>query len=138
MMITLATRFMLELAGVGAVAWLGATAPVDGPARAVLAVAAPIVLVVAWGLVVAPASPAPSVVAASGPGVAPKADNPLPLRARELIGTGLLLGVAGALALAGQPVPAGAFATVVMVDQVLLITLGPGTAVAARLAGRSA
>jgi hypothetical protein len=121
MMITLATRFLLELAGVGAVAWLGTTAPVDGPARAVVVVAAPIALVVAWGLV-----------------VAPKADNPLPLRARELIGTGLLLLVAGALALAGQPVPAAAFATVVVVNQVLLVALGPGTAVAARLVGPTA
>ncbi len=121
MMIILATRFMLELAGVAAVAWLGASAPVDGPAGALLAVGAPIALVVVWGRV-----------------VAPKADNPLPLRARELIGTGLLLGVAGALALAGQPVPAGAFATVVVVDQVLLVALGPGTAVVARLAGPAA
>ena len=121
LMISLATRFILELVGIALVAWLGAAAPVAGPVRALLVVGLPIALIVVWGLV-----------------VAPKANNVLPLRARELIGTGLLLAIAGGLALGGRPVPAAAFATAVLVDQVLLVALGPGTAMATRLAGPSA
>jgi hypothetical protein len=121
LMISLATRFILELVGIALVAWLGAAAPVSGPARALLVVALPIALIVVWGLV-----------------VAPKADNSLPLRARELLGTGLLLAIAGGLALAGQPVPAAAFAAIVVVDQVLLVALGQGTAIAIHHAGPTA
>lgn len=121
LMISLATRFILELVGIALVAWLGAAAPVDGPVRALLVVGLPIALIVVWGLV-----------------VAPNADNALPLRARELIGTGLLLAIAGGLAIAGQPVPAAAFAMVVAFDQVLLVALGPGTAIAAQVAGPTA
>ena len=70
--------------------------------------------------------------------VAPKADNPLPPRARELIGTGVLLGIAGLVALAGHPAPAAVFAAVVALDQVGLVALGPGTVVAVHLAGPTA
>ncbi len=114
-MIILATRFLAELVGVATLVWLGASAPVDGLARALLAIAAPAGLMAVWGLV-----------------VAPKADNPLPLRTRELIGTGLLLGVAGALALAGQPAPAAIFAAIVVIDWLLMVAFDPGAAMAAR------
>jgi hypothetical protein len=119
-MTALATRFIAELLGVAALVWVGASAPVVGPVRAVLAIGGPILLVLVWSRV-----------------VAPKAANPLPLRVRELIGTGLLLGVAGALALAGQLVPAVAYGAVVLVDQALLL-VGPGTAVAAHHANQAA
>jgi hypothetical protein len=120
-MLILATRFIVEVLGVATLAWLGASAPVEHPANILLAIGAPAALVVTWGLV-----------------VAPKAANPLPLRVRELLGTGLLLGVAGGLALAGQLAPAVAYGAVVLVDQLLLVALGPGTAVAARHASPAA
>lgn len=105
-MLVLATRFIVELVGVAAVAWLGAAAPVPGPARIVLAIAAPLVLVVTWGVV-----------------VAPNASNPLPLQVRELLGTGILVAVAAGLALAGHALPAAAYAAVVLADQALLLAL---------------
>lgn len=119
-MIVLATRFIVELLGAAALGWLGASAPVDVPVRAVLAIGGPILLVAVWGLV-----------------VAPKAANPLPLRVRELIGTGFLLGVAGGLTVAGQPLPAVAYAALVLIGQAFLL-LGPGTGVAAHPASPAA
>lgn len=106
----LAIRFLLELLGVGAIAYAGATVPAQPAWRFVLGIGAPLALVVIWSLV-----------------VAPRADNPIPLRARELIGTGLLVIVAAALAIAGQPGWGVALAAVAMVDQILIIALGVGS-----------
>ena len=113
----LAMRFIVELVGVAAAAWLGATAPVPGPARIALAIAAPLVLVAVWGVV-----------------VAPNASNPLSLRVRELLGTGILVAVAVVLALAGHIVPAIAYAAVVLADQALLLVLAPAFHPASRVA----
>jgi hypothetical protein len=106
-MLLLAIRFLVELAGVAALAFVGATAPSDPVLRVVLGISAPLALVVIWALA-----------------VAPKADNPLPLRARELIGTGLLVLVAAALVVTGQPGWGIALAGVVLVDQALILATG--------------
>ena len=96
--INLGVRFLVELAGVVAVA--------------------------AWGL---HASPEPLVAALLGAGaaaaliVAPNARNRIPQSRRDLVGTGLLLVAAAALSVAGQPALALVFAALVVVNQVLLI-----------------
>lgn len=105
----LALRFLLELAGVGALAYWGWQAADGFPVRLVLAVVAGGALVVAWALV-----------------VAPKASNPIPQDVRMLIGTGLLLLAAGALAVSGQPGAAIGLAVLVVVNQVLVFVLGRG------------
>ncbi len=101
----LVLRFLLELAGLAALGYVGFQL-VDGPVRWVTAVAAPSVLAVIWGLV-----------------VAPNASNALAPSVRELIGSALLLAVALGLALAGQPQPATVFAALVLVNTVLLVVL---------------
>ncbi len=98
----LALRFLLELGGLAALAW--ASWQLSGGAWRWLAViAAPLALAVLWGLVVAPNAP-----------------NPLAPQVRELVGSALLLGVAAVLALSGRPVPAAAYAALVVVNTVLL------------------
>ena len=57
--------------------------------------------------------------------VAPKATNPLTQTQRDLIGTGLLLIAASALAVAGQPAIALGFATVVVIDWLIIMAIGP-------------
>jgi hypothetical protein len=103
----LAIRFIVELLGLAGLAYWGAAASTDPVARIALSIGAPLVLAVVWALI-----------------VAPKADNPLSLRARGLIGTAVLVLVAGALAAAGQPEWGIAFAVVVVVDQSLILVLG--------------
>ena len=102
----LAVRFLLELAGIAALAYWGWTATAAMPLRLVLAMGAPLLLVVAWAFV-----------------VAPNATNPIPRPTRELIGTGLLLGSAAAVFVAGQRTPAIAFAGIVVFNQVLLVIM---------------
>ena len=112
----LALRFLLELAGLAALGYVGFQL-LDGPARWVTAVAAPSLLAVAWALV-----------------VAPNASNGLAPSVRERIGSALLLAVALCVAGAGQPQLATVFAALVLLNTVLLVTLGQagpsGTAVA--------
>jgi len=103
-MLLLAVRFLVELLGLGALALVGATAPSNAVWRVVLGVGAPLAFAVVWGLV-----------------AAPKAKNNLPLRARSLIGTLLLLGVAALIAMAVQPGWGIVFAAVVVVDQALIL-----------------
>jgi hypothetical protein len=103
----LALRFVVELVGVGALAYWGSQAT-DGPAALVLAVGAPLAMVVVWAIV-----------------VAPKARNPLTQPQRDLIGTGLLLGSAAALLAAGEATVAFAFAAIVVVNWILLVVHGP-------------
>ncbi len=108
--LNLALRFLLELCGIVALAACGWSVSEALPVRLAAAVVAPGVLIVAWGLV-----------------VAPKSRNAVSQTARMLIGTVLLLGSAGALALAGQPAIAAAFAAVNVVNTTLLLALGgPG------------
>jgi hypothetical protein len=102
----LVLRFLLELAGLAALGYVGFQL-FDGPVRWVTAVAAPAALAVIWGLV-----------------VAPNASNGLAPSVRELIGSALLLAVALGLALAGQTQAATVFAALVLVNTVVLVILG--------------
>jgi Na+/melibiose symporter-like transporter len=104
--IALALRFLLELAGVAALAWWGIQTGTDDVGRAVLAIGAAGSLVVIWGLV-----------------VAPKARNRLAPRVRWLIGSGLLLVAAGALWAVGSTVAAALFAVLIVVDTLILLAL---------------
>ena len=112
----LALRFVLELAGLAALAY-AAFQSVDGPARWLAAIGAPILLGLLWAFVVAPG-----------------AANPIAAPLREIIGSIALLGAAGALALAGHTRPAVAFAVLIVANQVLLTVLRdhPAGAVFAR------
>jgi hypothetical protein len=103
----LALRFVLELVGVGALAYWGSQQPLPGFARLALALAAPAALIVVWALV-----------------VAPKTANGLNQVQKDAIGTVLLLAAAGVLALAGHPSAASAFAAVVVVNWMLLVHFG--------------
>jgi hypothetical protein len=116
----MATRFLAEVAGVAALAFVGATAPAETAGRIVLGIGAPVALVVLWALV-----------------VAPKAANPLPPLARELIGTALLVLVAGILGASGQPEWGIALAIAVLAGQWLVIVLGHSGPAYASQAGRS-
>jgi hypothetical protein len=106
-MIFLAIRFLAELAGVAALAVIGATVPDATAARIALGVGLPLALIVVWGLV-----------------AAPKARNGLSQRTRQLIGTALLAGVGVALALAGHPGWGIGLAVIVVADQALVLALG--------------
>lgn len=98
-------RFLLELCGIAAVAFWGYSA-VDGPARWLLAIGAPVALVVVWAVAIAPG-----------------AQNPIPQDLRVLLGSGLLLVAAGLLFAAGQGVPAIVLAVVVILDTVAMFLL---------------
>jgi len=102
----LALRFVVELAGVGALAYWGSQAA-DGPEALVLAIGAPLAMIVAWAVV-----------------VAPKAHNALTQPQRDLIGTGLLLGSAAALLAAGHATVALAFGAIVVVNWIVLAASG--------------
>ncbi len=108
----LATRFLAELAGVVAVSLWGSNIG-GASSQLLLAIGAPASLIVAWAIV-----------------VAPRARNPLTARVRELVGSGLLLLAAGALAGAGWPLAAAAYAFVVLADQALLLMVDRGAAMA--------
>ncbi len=104
-----AFRFVVELAGVGALGYWGLQAAGDGIARIALAVGAPVALIVVWAIV-----------------VAPNATNPLSQSQPDVIGTALLLAAALALAAAGQLTGAVVFGATVVVNWALLAVLGPG------------
>jgi putative Ca2+/H+ antiporter (TMEM165/GDT1 family) len=104
--VNLGIRFLVELAGVAAVATWGLHASPDPLVGVLLGTGAAAALIVTWAVV-----------------VAPNARNRLPQPRRDLIGTGLLLVAAAALAVAGQPALALVYAAVVVVNQVLLIVL---------------
>jgi len=103
----MAIRFIVELLGIGAVAYWGWQTGPDGIGRIVLAVAAALAMIVIWGFV-----------------VAPKADNALSQQVRDFIGTVLLLVAAAGLAAGGQPRAALIFAAVVVMDWIALVVLG--------------
>jgi Protein of unknown function (DUF2568) len=107
--LNLGLRFLLELAGIVALAYWG-WAAAEPPLRYLLALVAPAVLIVVWALV-----------------VAPKANNSIPQPTRMVIGSVLLLLAAGALALAGQPLVAAGFAILIVANTALLLVRGtPG------------
>jgi len=105
--LALALRFLLELVGLGTLAWWGWQAGGDVvPLRLGLAVAAPAALGLAWAFV-----------------VAPKARNRIPQTTRMVLGTVLLVGVAVIAWAAGQPGFAASFAVLVIADAALVLAL---------------
>lgn len=114
----LAVRFIVELVGVGAIGYGGFTASVPGAARLLLGIGGPLVVTGVWALL-----------------IAPSATSPLTQPQRDLVGTGVLLVAAGALALAGQPAIALGYAVVVVVNWMLMVVLGPAALDAIRPAG---
>lgn len=105
--LNLALRFLLELAGIVALWFVGWQASDVLPLRLLAAFGGAGLLVALWAVV-----------------VAPKAANRIPQTTRMLIGTALLLGCAGVLALAGQAVLAGAFAVLNVVNTIVLLAMG--------------
>ena len=101
----LALRFVLELAGVAALAAAGFQS-FEGPARWLVAIAAPAALGLFWAFVVAPG-----------------ATNPIAPSLREVVGSLALLCAAGALALAGHPRLALLFAVLIVTNNVLLAVM---------------
>ena len=99
-------RFGLEVAGVAALAVWGWVAGGSGLLRYVLAIAAPLILVVLWAVL-----------------IAPNADSPLAPTLRELVGSGLLLAAALLLWLVGFRVAAVVFAVLVVINTVLMLVL---------------
>jgi hypothetical protein len=99
-------RFALEITGIAALAIWGWSAGGDGPLRFVLAVGAPLVLIVIWAVL-----------------IAPKSDSPLPPTPRMLVGSGLLLVAAGALWVAGHREAAAVFAVLDVVNTALYLVL---------------
>lgn len=105
-MFNLAIRFALELAGVVAVGYVGYQLVPSGW-RLMGAIAGAAALVALWGTF-----------------LAPRANSPIPLGARELIGTVLLLAVAAAVALSGQLWLGLGFAALLVVNQSMLLATG--------------
>ena len=104
----LAVRFLVEVIGIGAVAYWGFQSVDNTVGRILLGFGAALAMIVVWALV-----------------VAPTATNPLTQTQRDLIGTGLLLIAAAALAVAGQPAIALGFVTVVVIDWLIIMAIGP-------------
>lgn len=102
----LALRFVLELAGLAALAYAGFQS-FDDPVRWLTAVAVPLALAGFWAFV-----------------VAPNATNGLRPGVREILGSIALLCAAGALAASGEPRPAVLFAGLTVANHVLLAVLG--------------
>jgi hypothetical protein len=101
-----AIRFLLELAGIAAAAYWGYRTAGEGPPGVALAVVASGILIVFWGLV-----------------VAPRAVNPIAPTARVLIGSTALLLTAAGLYVAGQTTFALVFAALIIVNTALFLTL---------------
>jgi hypothetical protein len=106
--INVAFRFVLELAGLGAVVWCGLHAA-DGAAGWAVAIGAAVIFIAIWGLF-----------------VAPRARYPQTPRVRLVAGTAILL-VASLLLAVGGAVTAGAIlAIVVALNAVGIVVLGDG------------
>ena len=103
-MLHLATRFALELVGLGAAGYVAFVAVGGGTAGLIAGIVAAVVFAIVWGRV-----------------AAPRANNRLAPRTRQLAGAGILLAAAASLAWAGLPLPALAFGAAVVVNQALLI-----------------
>jgi hypothetical protein len=108
-MINLATRFVLELVGLAAAGYLGYQLTPSGW-RPLAAIGGTIALATVWGLF-----------------LAPKASSPIPLGSRELVGTVLLVAIAGAVALSGQLWWGLGFAALLLANQAALLMVGPRT-----------
>ncbi|HLO35925.1 MAG TPA: YrdB family protein [Candidatus Deferrimicrobium sp.] len=104
----LALRFLLELAGIVALGWWGVHLA-DGAAGIVLGIGAAVLLIVVWGLV-----------------VAPRARYPQSPRFRLVAGTVLLEATALALAAGGATPAAVALGVAVLVNAIGLAAAGEG------------
>ena len=105
----LTLRFVTELAGIAAIGYAGFQVAGPMPVRAIAGIGGALALIVTWALV-----------------VAPNTVNGLTQPQKDLIGTGLLLLAAVALAVAGQLRLAIAFAIVVIGNTALLFVFGQG------------
>jgi hypothetical protein len=101
----LAIRAYLELAGVAALVTWGWNATPEPGLRLALAVVPALLFHAVWSIV-----------------VSPTASNSLPQLRRVLIGSGLLMVTAFVLHIAGQPALAVAFATMVLLNLVQLVS----------------
>jgi hypothetical protein len=96
-------RFLLELVGVVALGYWGVTVGPSLPTQVLLAIAAPVALIIVWALF-----------------IAPRAIYPIP-RLAQAIGGGLLLEVAAvALVLAGLPIAGVVFGALIAIDTAAL------------------
>jgi hypothetical protein len=96
-------RFLLELVGVVALGYWGVTVGTSLPIQVLLAIAAPVALIIVWALF-----------------IAPRAIYPIP-RLAQAIGGGLLLEIAAvALVLAGLPIAGVVFGTLIAIDTAAL------------------
>jgi hypothetical protein len=96
-------RFLAELAGFVAIGYVGFMVAAPGPVRVIAGIGAGLALVALWAFV-----------------VAPTARNGLTQPQKDVIGTAILLVVAGALAMTGQPTLAVVFAAIVVLNASLL------------------
>ena len=103
----LTLRFLTELLGIAAVGYAAFQVAGPIPLRAAAGIGAAVALIVTWSMV-----------------VAPNTVNGLTQPQKDLIGTGLLVLAAVALAVAGQARLAIAFAIVVVANSVLLFVFG--------------
>ena len=108
-------RFVVELVGVGVLAYWGSQASTLPVGRVALAIGAPLALIITWAIV-----------------VAPNARNVLTQPQRDAIGTVLLVGSALALAAAGQRTAAVVFGAIVVMNWVALLFFGQDPADALR------
>jgi hypothetical protein len=102
--INLATRLLLEVVAIASLAYWGFRLPSSNPAKVIVAIAAPLLLIAVWAFVVAPG-----------------ADNPLSPTTRMLIGSLLLLLAAAALTAAGQPKPGAIVAIVIVINTISML-----------------
>lgn len=103
----LTLRFVTELVGIAAVGYAGFQVAGPMPLRVVAGIGGAVALIITWSLV-----------------VAPNTVNGLTQAQKDLIGTGLLLVAAIALAVSGQLRLAIAFAIVVVGNTALLFAFG--------------
>lgn len=101
--LALTIRFVLELAAIGVVGWWGFA--LDSPAvvRVIAGLAAPLVVIVVWGVV-----------------VSPRARFGNPGWRREIVEALVWLTAVGTLVEMGHPVLAGLFALLVLADRIAL------------------
>jgi Na+/melibiose symporter-like transporter len=95
-------RFVLELAGIAALGIWGWTVGGESPLQFVLALGAPLLLIVLWAAL-----------------IAPRSRSPLDPRTRFVVGSGLLLVAASALWAAGSQAAAAALGILILVNTVL-------------------
>lgn len=105
--VNVAARFVLELAGLACVGWWGATASDTMIVRVLLAVGGVAVFAVIWGRF-----------------LAPTANSGLDRRQKNIVGTLVLLVAAGTLAAAGQAALALVYAVLIVVNAGFILVLG--------------